>query len=52
MIDRRHAILKGKKEAARLHREFGMRERIEKEGGRIDVFGTIVKCGVPLTHGS
>jgi len=25
-----------------------MRERIEQDGGRIDVFGTIVKCGVPL----
>lgn len=48
MTDKRHAILRGKKEAARLHREFGMRERIEKDGGRIDVFGTIVKCGVPL----
>jgi Zn-dependent peptidase ImmA (M78 family) len=49
MTDRRHAILKGKREAARLHREFGMRERIEeKKGGRIDVFDTIVKCGIPL----
>jgi Zn-dependent peptidase ImmA (M78 family)/predicted secreted protein len=48
MTDTRHAILRGKREAARLHREFGMRERIEQDGGRIDVFDTIVKCGVPL----
>jgi len=25
-----------------------MRARIEQDGGRIDVFDTIVKCGVPL----
>jgi hypothetical protein len=48
MVDARAGILKGKKEAARLHRQFGMRERIQLDGGRIDVFDTIVKCGVPL----
>ena len=48
MADMRGAILKGKREAVRLHRQFGMRERIEQDGGRIDVFDTIVKCGVPL----
>jgi len=48
MTDIRGAILRGKREAARLHRQFGMRERIEQDGGRIDVFDTIVKCGVPL----
>ncbi|PYS67634.1 MAG: hypothetical protein DMF73_18840 [Acidobacteria bacterium] len=48
MTDTRRAILKGKREAARLHREFGMRKRIEQDGGRIDVFGAILKCGVPL----
>jgi Zn-dependent peptidase ImmA (M78 family)/predicted secreted protein len=48
MSDTRGAILRGRREAARLHREFGMRERIEQDGGRIDVFDTIVRCGVPL----
>jgi len=48
MADVRRAILKGKREAARLHRDFSMRERIAEDGGRIDVFGTIVRCGVPL----
>ena len=48
MADARAAILRGKREAARIHRAFGMRERIEADGGRIDVFDTIVKSGVPL----
>jgi Zn-dependent peptidase ImmA (M78 family)/predicted secreted protein len=48
MTDMRGAILKGSREAGRLHRQFDMRERIEQDGGRIDVFDTIVKCGVPL----
>lgn len=47
MTDMRGAILKGSREAGRLHRRFDMRERIEQDGGRIDVFDTIVKCGVP-----
>ena len=48
MTDMRGAILKGRREAVRLHRQFQMRERIEQDGGRIDVFDTIIKCGVPL----
>jgi Zn-dependent peptidase ImmA (M78 family) len=48
MADMRAAILRGKREASRLHKQFGMRERIEQKGGRVDVFDTIVKCGVPL----
>ena len=48
MAEARAAILKGKRAAARLHRAFGMRERILSMGGRIDVFGTIVGSGVPL----
>ncbi len=48
MPDMRTAILRGRREAGRLHREFGMRERIKQHGGRIDVFETIVGCGVPL----
>jgi hypothetical protein len=48
MADVRSAILKGRREAARLHRQFGMRDQIEMEGGRIDVFGTIINCGLPL----
>lgn len=48
MADVRAAILKGKRAAGRLHRAFGMRECVEAEGGRIDVFDTIVRSGVPL----
>jgi Zn-dependent peptidase ImmA (M78 family) len=48
LADVRTAILKGKREAVRLHREFRMQDRIRETGGRIDVFDTIVKCGVPL----
>ncbi len=48
MADARTAILRGKRAAARLHRAFGMRERVEADGGRIDVFDTIVRLGVPL----
>lgn len=48
MADVRKAILQGKKFAARLHRDEGMRTRVEADGGRIDVFGTIVRAGVPL----
>jgi Zn-dependent peptidase ImmA (M78 family) len=48
MTDVRAAILRGTREAARLHRQFDMRARIEAEGGRIDVFGAIVRCGVIL----
>jgi transcriptional regulator with XRE-family HTH domain len=48
MADMRGAILKGTREAGRLHRQFDMRERIEQDGGRIDVFGTIVKAAYRL----
>lgn len=48
MADARDAILNGRREAGRLHRQFGMRDQIETEGGRIDVFGTIINCGLPL----
>ena len=48
MTDARTAILRGKRAAARLHRDFGMRDRIRSEGSRIDVFGTIINLDVPL----
>ena len=48
MVDPRSAILKGKREAGRLHRQFDMRSRIEQGGSRIDVFDTLVRCGIPF----
>lgn len=48
MANVRAAILRGKRAAGRLHRTFDMRQRIEKAGGRIDVFDTIVRCDIPL----
>ncbi len=49
MADRRAAILAGAKAAHRLHRDLGFREQIERAGGgRIDVFGAIVKLGATL----
>jgi Zn-dependent peptidase ImmA (M78 family) len=48
MINMRRAILRGIREAARLHRDYGMQRQVVSYGGRIDVFGTIVTCGVPL----
>ena len=45
MVDPRSAILRGKREAGKLHRQFDMRSRIEQGGSRIDVFGTLVQCG-------
>lgn len=48
MIDRREALLKAKGEAVKLHRKFRMRERVEAHEGRIDVFGTVTRCGVEL----
>ena len=48
MADAREAILRGTAEAARLHRALDMRGRIAAEGGRVDVFGTLVALGVPL----
>lgn len=34
--------------AERLHRQIGSRQRIERDGGNVDVFGAIVHLGVPL----
>ena len=48
MADVRAAYLKGRRQASRLHRRFDMIERIQTEGGGIDVFDTIVRLGVPL----
>jgi len=48
MTDIRTAILRGRAQATRVHRKFGMRARIEAEGGRIDVFDTIARSGLPL----
>ncbi len=48
MAEVRNAILQAKRAAAKLHRSHLMRERIEAEGGRIDVFETILKAGIPL----
>ena len=48
MADYRAAILRGKQEAARLHRQLDIRTNVEQTGGRIDVFGTYLQCGVPL----
>ena len=48
MADVRAAYLKGRRQASRLHRGFDMIERIQTEGGGIDVFDTIVRLGVPL----
>ncbi len=48
MADVRGAILRGTAEASRLHRALDARARIAAEGGRVDVFGTIVGLGVPL----
>lgn len=48
MADIRTSILRGTQAAARLHKQFGNRVRIELEGGRVDVFGVISSSGVPL----
>jgi Zn-dependent peptidase ImmA (M78 family)/predicted secreted protein len=48
MANIRRAILRGTREADKLHRDLDMRQRIAEQGGRIDVFGTLVACGVPL----
>jgi Zn-dependent peptidase ImmA (M78 family)/predicted secreted protein len=48
MADVRKAILRGKREAGRLHRQFNIRDRIMSDGGRIDVFDTIIQSGLPL----
>src|SRR5262245_41165225 len=49
MISSRDAILKGAKAAHTLHRDLGVREALEREGGgRLDVFGAIAKLGATL----
>lgn len=44
----REARLHGTRAAARLHHELGIQEKIETEGGRVDVFGTLVGMRLPL----
>jgi Zn-dependent peptidase ImmA (M78 family) len=48
MADARKAILTGTYEAARTHEALRSRERWERDGGRIDVFGAIDHFGLPL----
>jgi hypothetical protein len=48
MADARNTILRGTREATRLHSELGMQEQIAEHGGRIDVFGTLFTSNVPL----
>lgn len=49
MVDQRAAILAGTKAAHSLHRDLGVREQVERQGGvRIDVFGAIAKLGATL----
>jgi Zn-dependent peptidase ImmA (M78 family) len=48
MADARKAILTGTYEAARTHEALRSRERWERDGGRIDVFGAIDRFGLPL----
>ena len=46
--DTRKAILSGTLEAARAHQDLGLRERWERDGARIDVFGAIDRSGLWL----
>lgn len=48
MPNYRKLVLHATREAARLHRQRGMREELLRNGGRVDVFGTLVNLGVPL----
>ncbi len=48
MADSRAAILKATMEATRVHTKLGVRERWDRQGGRIDVFGAIDAYGLPL----
>lgn len=48
MADVRNTILRGTREATRLHSELSMQEHIAERGGRIDVFGTLFASNVPL----
>lgn len=46
--DYAQAVRQGAAAAARLHRDLGVRSRIESEGGAVNVFGHIHDVGVPL----
>ncbi|ESX21053.1 protease inhibitor I42 family protein [Mesorhizobium sp. M0761] len=49
MVDARNSILTGTKAASELHRDLGIRKRLERSGGgRIDVFGAIGHLGATL----
>lgn len=48
MAEVQSAILRGTREAVRLHHDLEMQQHIAEHGGRVDVFGTIIGCGVPL----
>jgi Zn-dependent peptidase ImmA (M78 family) len=48
MADARKAILTGTYEATRTHEALHSRERWERDGGRINVFGAIDHFGLPL----
>ncbi len=48
MKSRRDAILMGAKAAARLHLQLGIRKHVESGVSNVDVFGTIVRQGIPL----
>jgi len=49
MVDQRAAILVGTKAAHTLHRDLGIRDTVERQGGaRVDVFAAIGKLGATL----
>ena len=48
MADYSSAIRKATLEASRLQRDLGIQARVVREVGRVDVYGTIARLGVPL----
>lgn len=48
MADERGAILAGIRAALRLHRDLGVRERVERGGGRVNVFDDVARLGATL----
>ena len=46
--DYRNAVRNGAMAAGRLHRQLGSRQRVERNGGNIDVFDALAQLGVPL----
>jgi Zn-dependent peptidase ImmA (M78 family)/predicted secreted protein len=48
MSNKRDAVLEGALQAARLHKQLGIRDKIDHTGGAIDVFGVIAELDVPL----